>query len=91
MTKKQKSIKGELLKIVRKKLSAEYLEKTGISELVRKRPSVIEGLALAQVKKGLEGDLKAAMFIEELLDGNETESAHPYDVVVKVIGGENGN
>lgn len=55
MTKKQNSIKAELLKIVRKKISAEYLEKTGISELAEKRPSIIEGLALAQVKKGLEG------------------------------------
>lgn len=91
MTKKQKTIKGELLKIVRKKLSAEYLEKTGMSELSKKRPSVIEGLALAQVKKGLEGDLKSAMFIEELLDETGEESARPYDVVVKVIGGENGN
>lgn len=88
---KKKSIKGELLKIVRKKLSAEYVEKTGIAELSKKRPSVIEGLALAQVKKGLEGDLRAAMFIEEVLDGTESEGAQPYDVVVKVIGGENGN
>ena len=91
MTKRQNSIKAELLKIVRKKLSAEYLEKSGISELARKRPSVIEALALAQVKRGLEGDLKAAMFIEELLDDTETESARPFDVVVKVVGGENGN
>ncbi len=91
MTKKQNSIKAELLKIVRKKLSGEYLEKTGISELAKKRPSVIEGLALAQVKKGLEGDLKAAMFIEELLGETETEGARPFDVIVKVIGGENGN
>lgn len=91
MTKRQNSIKAELLKIVRKKLDAEYLEKTGLAELAKKRPSVIEGLALAQVKKGLEGDLKAAMFIEELLDGTETESARPFDVIVKVVGGENGN
>lgn len=91
MTKKQNSIKAELLKIVRKKISAEYLEKTGISELAKKRPSVIEGLALAQVKKGLEGDLKAAMFIEELLGGTDSDCARPYDVVVKVVGEENGN
>ncbi len=91
MTKKQKTIKSELLRIVRKKLSAEYLEKAGIAELTRKNPSVVEALALAQVKKGLEGDLKAAVFIEELLGNAEAESATPCDVVVKVVGGENGN
>ncbi len=91
MAKKQKTIKSELLKIVRKKLSPEYLEKAGIAELARKQPSVIEALALAQVKKGLEGDLKAAVFIEELLDDTEADGAQPYDVVVKVVGEENGN
>ncbi len=91
MTKKQNSIKAELLKIVRKKISAEYLEKVGLSDLAKKRPSILEALALAQVKKGLEGELKAAMFIEELLDDTETDCARPYDVVVKVVGEENGN
>lgn len=92
MTKKQKTIKSELQKIVRGKLPAEYLENVGLSELCAKPPSVLRALALAQVKKGLEGDLKAAVFIEELLDDSENaENAAPFDVVVKVVGEENAN
>ena len=92
MTKKQKTIKSELQRIVRGKLSAECLERVGLSELCAKPPSVLRALALAQIKKGLEGDLKAAVFIEELLDdGEDAGGAEPHDVVVKVVGEENAN
>ena len=91
MTKRKSSIKGELSRIVRQKVPEEYLEKMEIPRLSGKCTSVMKALALAQVKKGLEGDLKAAMFIEELLDDEKTETAEPYDVVVRVIGTEDGN
>lgn len=91
MTKRKASIKGELLRIVRKKVPEEYLEKMEFPKLSGKSPSVVKALALAQVKKGLEGDLKAAMFIEELLGDEKTDAAEPYDVVVRVVGAGDGN
>ncbi len=91
MAKRRTSIKRELQKIVRRRLSDEELSEKGIPIFGRKSASVIEALALAQVKKGLEGDLKAAMFIEELLGTAEDDGAQSYDVVVRVVGGQNGN
>lgn len=91
MAKRQTSIKGELRKIVRRRLSDEEVSEKGLSVLGKKNPSVIEALALAQVKKGLEGDLKAAIFIEELLGNNEDDGAQSYDVVVRVVDNKNGD
>lgn len=88
------TIRGELAKIVRKKVEPSYLEKLGVPVDVKNSPSVLQAIALAQVKKGLEGDLKAAEFIEKLLcdDGDvENEEAQGFDVVVKVVDGSDGN
>ena len=89
---KKKSIKNELLKIVRKKVSPSCLEELGIASNGKENLSVLSAIALAQVKKGLEGDLKAAMFIEGLINNDEKteEGASSFDVVVKVVGEENG-
>lgn len=90
MAKTKSSIKGELAKIVRKKVEPSYLESLGIVAGATKEPSILQAIALAQVKKGLEGDLKAAEFIEELLcDDEGGDTGAPFDVVVKVV--ENGN
>ena len=91
MAKKRNSIKDELSKIVRKKVSPSYAEELGIVGDKKESMSVIRAIAMAQVKKGLEGDLKAAMFIEELLDNDDGESAAPFDVVVKVVGAGDDN
>lgn len=91
MAKRKNSIKRELAKIVRKKVEPSYLEKLGVVSDSTKHPSILQAIALAQVKKGLEGDLKAAEFIEELLcDDEENDSCAPFDVVVKVVGGSDG-
>ncbi|MBQ9986495.1 MAG: hypothetical protein IJP38_09360 [Oscillospiraceae bacterium] len=92
MTKKRHTLKHELEKIMKQRLEPEYLEKIGIGELAKKKPSVLRAIALAQVKKGLEGDLRAAEFIDELLcEETQTAEAAPFDVVVKVVGEGNGN
>ena len=91
MAKKRHTLKRELERIVRQRLEDEYLDKLGIGALAKKNPSVLQAIALAQVKKGLEGDLRAAEFIEELLDEEEIAEAAPFDVVVKVVGEGNGN
>lgn len=88
------TIRGELAKIVRKKVEPSYLEKLGVPVEVKKSPSVLQAIALAQVKKGLEGDLKAAEFIEKLLCDNGDEQSgkeQEFDVVVKVLDGTDGN
>jgi len=90
MTKKKGTIKSEIAAIVRKKVDPSYLDSLGIVANGTKSPSVLQAIALAQVKKGLEGDLKAAQFIEELLsDDGITERTAPFDVVVKVVGDGN--
>ena len=91
MAEKKNSIRDEISKIVKKKVSPEYAEALGITSSDRKRMSVMKAIAMAQVKKSLEGDLKAAMFIEEILDDSDGESAPPFDVVVKIVGENNGN
>ena len=91
MAKKKSSIKSELAKIVRKKVEPSYLESLGIVADGRKNLSVLQAIALAQVKKGLEGDLRAAEFIEETLEENGEPGAQaPFDVVVKVVSEANG-
>lgn len=88
------TIRGELAKIVRKKVEPSYLEKLGVPVEVKKSPSVLQAIALAQVKKGLEGDLKAAEFIEKLLCDNggvQSGTEKEFDVVVKVLDDQNGN
>ncbi len=88
------TIRGELAKIVRKKVEPSYLKKLGVPVGVKKSPSVLQAIALAQVKKGLEGDLKAAEFIEKLLcdDGEEqNEKGQEFDVVVRVLDDPDGN
>ncbi len=89
------TIRGELAKIVRKKVEPSYLEKLGVPVEVKKTPSVLQAIALAQVKKGLEGDLKAAQFIEQILCDNagvqSEEEQRGFDVVVKVLDGTDGN
>lgn len=91
MAKKNSSIKAELQKIVRKKIEPSYLEKLGIAVDGRKEMSILQAIAFAQVKKGLEGELKSAMFIEEILNDKQAESAPAFDLVVKVLDEENGN
>ena len=93
MAKKKYTLKNELRKIVRKRVDPSYIEKLGIGVEIPERTNVLQAIALAQVKKGLEGDLKAAEFIEELLYEAEepTDSNESLDVVVKVVGAENGN
>lgn len=91
MAKGKSSIKSELAKIVRKRVEPSYLDTLGIVAKGAKSPSVLQAIALAQVKKGLEGDLKAAEFIEELLCDDEDAGAQaPFDVVVKVVGETHG-
>lgn len=91
MAKKESSIKNELAKIVRKKVEPSYLESLGIVAGATRKPSILQAIALAQVKKGLEGDLKAAEFIEEILcDDNENANTSPFDVVIKVVGNGDG-
>lgn len=88
------TIRGELAKIVRKKVEPSYLEKLGVPVEVKKSPSVLQAIALAQVKKGLEGDLKAAEFIEKLLGDNggvQSGAEKEFDVIVKVLDGPDGN
>lgn len=88
------TIRGELAKIVRKKVEPSYLKKLGVPVEVKKSSSVLQALALAQVKKGLEGDLKAAEFIEKLLCDNgeaQSETEQGFDVVVKVLDSSDGN
>lgn len=88
------TIRGELAKIVRKKVEPSYLEKLGVPVEVKKSPSVLQAIALAQVKKGLEGDLKAAEFIEKLLcdnGGTQSGKEQEFDVVVKVLDDPDGN
>ena len=93
VTIKKSSIKDEMTKIVRKRVEPSYLEKFGIVSDTNRKVSILQAIALAQVKKGLEGDLKAAMYIEQLLaDENKAEAAEEsvYDIVVKVIGESDG-
>ena len=88
------TIRGELAKIVRKKVEPSYLKKLGVPVGLEKSPSVLQAIALAQVKKGLEGDLKAAEFIEKLLRDNgeeQNEAEKELDVVVRVLDGQDGN
>ncbi len=88
------TIRGELAKIVRKKVEPSYLKKLGVPVGVKKTPSVLQAIALAQVKKGLEGDLKAAEFIEKLLcdDGEaQSEAEKEFNVVIKMLDGTDGN
>lgn len=88
MAKRKSSIKSELAKIVRKRVATPYLEKLGVVEGATKAPSILQAIALAQVKKGLEGDLRAAEFIEELLSCDEEEGSGdaPFGVEIKVVG-----
>ncbi|MBQ8003986.1 MAG: hypothetical protein IJ299_02730 [Oscillospiraceae bacterium] len=93
MANAKSSIKGELAKIVCKKVEPSYLESLGILSGITKSPSILQAIALAQVKKGLEGELKAAEFIEKLLCSNseeKEEGADSFDVVVKVLDGNDG-
>ena len=88
------TIRGELAKIVRKKVEPSYLKKLGVPVGVKRTPSVLQAIALAQVKKGLEGDLKAAEFIEKLLydDGEaQSEAEKEFNVVIKMLDGTDGN
>lgn len=87
------TIRGELAKIVRKKVEPSYLDKLGVPVGIKKSPSVLQAIALAQVKKGLEGDLKAAEFIEKLLCDDEAtqgEAEKEFDIVVRVHDGPDG-
>ncbi len=91
MTKKKNTIKREMAKIVRQKIPSSYIESFDIGEGGKENVTVLRALALAQVKKGLEGDLKAAEFIEKLLcSGDEEVHSDNFGVVVKVVGGEDG-
>ena len=91
MTKKKNTIKREMAKIVRKKLPSGYTDSFELIDDGNKKVTILRAIALAQVKKGLEGDLKAAEFIEKLLDSEEESvTSGDFGVVVKVVGEENG-
>lgn len=91
MTKKKNTIKSEMAKIVRRKIPSSYMESFDIIGDGKDNVTVLRALALAQVKKGLEGDLKAAEFIEKLLNVGEEEIQNDdFGVVVKVVSEENG-
>lgn len=91
MTKKKNTIKREMAKIVRQKIPSSYMEYFDIIEGGKENVTVLRALALAQVKKGLEGDLKAAEFIEKILSSGDDEvQSDSFGVVVKVVGEENG-
>lgn len=91
MTKKKNTIKREMAKIVRRKIPSSYMESFDIIDGGKENVTVLRALALAQVKKGLEGDLKAVEFIEKLLCSGEEEVQNDnFGVVVKVVGEENG-
>ncbi len=91
MAKRSSSIKNELQRIVRRKIDASYLSELGIVFGFKEKPSILQAIELAQVKKGLEGDLKAAMFIDEILGGNEADLGSGCDVVVRVLGEDDAN
>lgn len=91
MAKRKNTIKGEMAKIVRKKVSSSYMESLGLGNGEEENVTILRAIALAQVKKGLEGDLKATEFIEKLLDTEEENtSVENFGVVVRVVGGEDG-
>ncbi len=89
MTKKKNTIKREMAKIVRRKLPSGYSDSFDLGD--NGKVTILRAIALAQVKKGLEGDLKAAEFIEKLLDSEEEkEPSENFGVVVRVVGEEDG-
>ena len=89
MAEKGATIRGELSKIVRRKVDASYAENLGILDGKKKTLSVCRAIALAQVKKGLEGDLKAAEFIEKVLsEGESKENDAEFRVELKVVGND---
>ncbi|MBE6911862.1 MAG: hypothetical protein E7473_04995 [Ruminococcaceae bacterium] len=91
MAKEKNTIKREMAKIVRKKLPSSYAEGFDFGEDGKGSVTVLRAIALAQVKKSLEGDLRATEFIEKLLcSGEESVENENFDVVVKVVGEENG-
>lgn len=94
VAKKRQSISGELRKIVRKNVSAPYIERLGVLSEEVSNMSVLRAIALAQVKKGLDGDLKATELIEEMLTSEEEllpEQEQTPEIVVRVVSSENGN
>ena len=88
LAEKNATIRGELLKIIRRKVDPSYAENLGILDGRKKSLSVCRAIALAQVKKGLEGDLKAAEFIENVLsdDVGEENNGAEFRVELKVVG-----
>ncbi len=94
--KKKSSIKLEIESLVKEKVDPSYLERIGsiVDTESADDVSVCRAIAMAQVKKGLEGDLRAAEFIEDILSEAEREKADPnLKLVLKVVGApgaENG-
>ena len=87
--KKMPSIKEEILNLLREPVPEEYSEKLGIAE--GEQTTICRAIAMAQVKKGLDGDLKAAEFIEEISEETGQEKEDAFRLTVKVVGAENGN
>jgi len=90
VAKGQRTIKSEISKLVRKRVEPSYLEKLGVLSCGKKNVDVLHAIALAQVKKGLEGDLKSAMYIEQLLSDECEDADSGFDIVVKVVGEGDG-
>ncbi len=87
--KRKNSIRQEIESLVRQRVDPMYLERIGgvVNTDCDGDVSVCRAIAMAQVKKGLEGDLRAAEFIEEILSedaGDGTDS--PFRLVLKVVG-----
>ena len=87
--KKRSSIKLEIESLVREKVDQSYIERLGgvFDSGLGADVSVCRAIAMAQVKKGLEGDLKAAEFIEDILtDCKQDSGDSPFELVLKVVG-----
>ncbi len=94
--KKVNSIKREIEALLKKNVTPTYLEQR-IGNIVDAdagdNVSVCRAIAMAQVKKGLEGDLRAAEFIEDILAGEEEAEDPKFELVLKVVnpsGAKNG-
>ncbi len=87
--KKKTSIKEEILNLLREPVPEEYSEKLGLGDA--EETTICRAIAMAQVKKGLDGDLRAAEFIGVISDETEQEKEEPFKLTVNIVGAENGN
>ncbi len=87
--KRVNSIRREIEALLKRNIDPIYLEQR-IGKIVDAdacdNVSVCRAIAMAQVKKGLEGDLRAAEFIEDILAGEEEAEEPKFELVLKVEG-----